>query len=275
MLGLAVALTTVVGCTPPQGSPAASESPSAAVEMSTPDATPTPTPAAEPTATPTPDALPLSGVVVVVDPGHQLGNRNFPREITTAVDAGNGATKDCNTTGTATDDDVPEATVTWEVSEIVVARLRERGAEVVLTRESNSDEEWGPCIDVRGSLANDRADLLLSIHADGAPAQAHGFHVLLPEEGSDHYDESLRLGQGVLAALDGAGIDRATYVAGAMRASDDYATLNHSAKPAVIVELGNMRHDGDAELLTGPDGQVAYAEALAVAVETFVAGATG
>ena len=44
---------------------------------------------------------PLAGRLVVIDPGHQLGNHNFPRRINRQVPAG-GFTKPCNTTGTAT-----------------------------------------------------------------------------------------------------------------------------------------------------------------------------
>lgn len=261
----------LAACTPPDGGdsavdPSGSSDTSASEGATTATGAPEP-PAVEPAVEP--DALPLAGLVIVVDPGHQLGNRNFPREITALVDAGNGGTKACNTTGTATDGGVPEATVTWDVSTLVVADLRARGAEVVLTRESNSDDAWGPCIDVRGSTANDRADLLLSIHADGAPAAAHGFHVLLPALDSPVHADSRRLGEAVRNELEAAGVERATYVAGALRASDEYATLNHSAKPAVIVELGNMRHDGDAAALTDPTGQAVYARALVEAVEDY------
>ncbi|WP_141015564.1 N-acetylmuramoyl-L-alanine amidase family protein [Nocardioides sambongensis] len=98
-------------------------------------------------------ARPLAGKVVVLDPGHQLGNARFPTETNAPVDAG-GFSKACNSTGTATDDGYPEATLVWEVAARVRARLEERGATVVLTRARNSAEEWGPCIDVRGRAGN-------------------------------------------------------------------------------------------------------------------------
>ncbi|GAA5108036.1 hypothetical protein GCM10023339_06630 [Alloalcanivorax gelatiniphagus] len=80
--------------------------------------------------------LPLAGRTVVVDPGHQLGNHRFPEQINRPVPAG-GFAKACNTTGTATDGGYPEATFVWQVSQLVVARLRELGATVRLTRHSN------------------------------------------------------------------------------------------------------------------------------------------
>ena len=113
---------------------------------------------------------PLSGRVIVIDPGHQLGNRNFPARINAPVPAG-GFTKPCNTTGTATAGGYPEATFTWQVSRLVARQLRTLGATVRLTRHSNRDDRWGPCVDVRGRAGNAiDADLKLSIHADGSYA---------------------------------------------------------------------------------------------------------
>lgn len=214
--------------------------------------------------------LPLVGRVVVVDPGHQLGNARFPTQVNASVDAGFGKSKACNTTGTATNDGVDEATVNWEVASLLAADLEALGAEVILTRTSNSEEEWGPCIDLRGSLGNGSADALVSIHADGMGSADYGFHVLLPGTDQGIYPESLRLGEEVRAALDAAEIPRATYIRDAMRASNDYGTLNLSTKPAVILEMGNMRNADDAARLVDPEGQAAYAAALAAAVESFL-----
>jgi N-acetylmuramoyl-L-alanine amidase len=83
-----------------------------------------------------PQTSALAGRVVVIDPGHQLGNRHFPRRINRQVPAG-GFTKPCNTTGTATNGGYPEATFVWQVSRLVAARLRGLGATVRLTRHSN------------------------------------------------------------------------------------------------------------------------------------------
>ena len=51
----------------------------------------------------------------MIDPGHQLGNHNYPGQINRLVPAG-GFQKPCNTTGTATNGGFPEATFTWQVS---------------------------------------------------------------------------------------------------------------------------------------------------------------
>ena len=115
-------------------------------------------------------AEPLAGRTVVIDPGHQLGNHNFPARINRQVPAG-GFTKPCNTTGTSTDGGYAEATFAWQVSRLVARRLRGLGATVRLTRHSNRQDRWGPCVDERGRAGNGiGADLKLSVHADGSYA---------------------------------------------------------------------------------------------------------
>jgi N-acetylmuramoyl-L-alanine amidase len=114
------------------------------------------------------DVVPLAGRTIVIDPGHQLGNHNFPRKINRLVPAG-GFKKPCNTTGTATNGGFPEATFTWRVSRLLKERLQRLGAKVRLTRHANRQDEWGPCVDVRGRDGNRLpADLKLSIHGDGS-----------------------------------------------------------------------------------------------------------
>ena len=61
-------------------------------------------------------ARPLAGRTIVLDPGHQLGNRHFPSQIRRQVPAG-GFPKACNTTGTSTNGGYPEATFAWKVSQ--------------------------------------------------------------------------------------------------------------------------------------------------------------
>ena len=161
--------------------------------------------------------LPLAGQIVVLDPGHQLGNHNFPQRIGRLVPAG-GFRKPCNTTGTATDRGYAEATFVWEVSRIVQRRLEALGARVVLTRHDNSQLKWGPCVDVRGRAGNLLgADLKLSIHADGSHAAgARGFHVIAPADRrgwtDDVFGASRLFAVDLRAALRAGGFARANYV---------------------------------------------------------------
>jgi N-acetylmuramoyl-L-alanine amidase len=223
-------------------------------------------------------AKPLRGTRIVLDPGHQLGNRNFPEKINRQVPAG-GFTKACNTTGTSTNGGYAEATFGWQVTRQVRRRLEKLGARVQLTRSTNSAKRWGPCVDERGRAGNSTgADLKLSIHGDGSYADgAHGFHVIAPTDRRpwthDIYRSSRLLATKVRAALHRrAGLDHATYVAGGdgLDFRADLGTLNLSDVPTVMVELGNMRDAGDARMMTSRRGRATYAKALVQGARAFV-----
>ena len=219
---------------------------------------------------------PLAGLVVVLDPGHQLGNTAFPAEVSALVDAG-GFSKPCNTTGTATDGGYPEATFTWEVALATQRLLRRLGARVLLTRSSNSVTAWGPCVDERGLAGNPgqpgpTADLKVSIHADGSLVPgAHGFHVIAPEARepwtTDIAAPSLEMAEVVRDVLVEEGFPTSTYVGSdGIDVRSDLGTLNLADIPTVMVELGNMRDPGDAGLMTSAAGRRRYASALALSI---------
>jgi N-acetylmuramoyl-L-alanine amidase len=220
---------------------------------------------------------PLAGRVVVVDPGHQLGNSRFPDQVNRPVPAG-GFRKPCNTTGTSTDGGYPEATFAWQVSQVLVRRLRALGAKVLLTRDTNSLRRWGPCVDVRGRAGNRvGADLKISVHADGSyAAGARGFHVIHPPRRppwtADIARPSRALALDVRRSLRRAGFRYATYTAGGdgLDVRSDLGTLNLSDVPTVLVELGNMRSAADARVMTRPAGRRRYADALAAAVRAYL-----
>lgn len=216
----------------------------------------------------------LAGRVIVVDPGHNGGNGSHTREINRTVDAG-GFQKACNTTGTA-GGSYAESTFTWDTSQLLAAELRRRGATVILTREDNTG--WGPCIDQRGLTAQrNHADLLLSIHADGAGAGAHGFHVISPSTVRGFTDStsapSAVLAASVRDALVAAGLTPATYVGRAgLIQRGDLGTLNRAGVPAVMLESGNMRNAADLAMLRSADGQATIARAMADGAGRFLAG---
>jgi N-acetylmuramoyl-L-alanine amidase len=212
------------------------------------------------------------GAVIVVDPGHNGANGAHPEEINRPVDAG-GFQKACNTTGAATDGGVSESSINWAVAQLLRDRLEARGATVVLTRDS--DDGVGPCIDERARTAAEaQADLLVSVHADGAPTGAHGFHVIHPALRPGYTDDtvgpSAELAAQVRDALVAGGFTPSTYVGeDGLDERDDLGTLNLARVPAVMVEAGNLRNDGDAQTLTSEDGQSRLADALAGAALAF------
>lgn len=222
-------------------------------------------------------SAPLAGTTVVIDPGHQLGNHSFPAQINRLVPAG-GFVKPCNTTGTATNAGYPEATFAWEVSVALRARLRSLGARVVMTRESNRQDRWGPCVDVRGRAGNRiDADLKVSVHGDGSyAAGARGFHVIAPADRapwtSDIHRPSLRLAGAVRTGLRGSGFPVANYIAGGdgLDVRSDLGTLNLSDIPTVMVELGNMRNASEAKVMTSRAGQARYADGLVTGIRSFL-----
>lgn len=215
---------------------------------------------------------PLFGRTIVVDPGHNGMNWAHPEEIGRLVDIGNGE-KACNTTGTMTTDGYTEAEFNWAVATLLAAILDSEGANVVLTRPDN--EGWGPCIDQRAATGNSiGADLVISIHADGGPAEGRGFHVIHPANTpgltDDIYEESLRLAREVHRAYLATSMTVADYIGvDGFSERDDLGGLNLSDVPVVFLEAGNMRNETDANLLTDAAFQEAIARAIADAITAY------
>lgn len=260
--GLALVATPVTSAEVPAAAP---DAPAAVAEE--PRARP-----AQPRATP----LPLAGVRIALDPGHQLGNARFPDETGRLVDAG-GFSKPCNSTGTATSSGYPEASLTFAVATRAKARLEALGATVVLTRAANSNRLWGPCVDARGRFgAAVGADLTVSIHGDGAASGARGFHVIAPTVRSSRTAEvaagSRRLALALRDAFAARGVPRADYVGGGtgLVTRSDLGTLNLSDVPVALVEVGNMRNARDAARMTTVAGRVAYAVAVVEGIRGFL-----
>ena len=210
--------------------------------------------------------LPMSGIVIALDPGHQLGNSNPAHFDELNKTHFNGhETKICNTSGTATNGGFPEATFTWNVAQQVKAQLEALGADVRMTRHSNSWNKWGPCVYERGRFgAKVGADLLLSIHADGADSSGYGFYVMVPSVIKDWTDDisakSIRMGKRFISGMAGAGAPRSTYVSGQMMITPTISTLNFSDVPAILLESGNMRNSTEARRMSSASGQRQYAD---------------
>ena len=173
-----------------------------------------------------------------------------------------GFTKPCNTTGTATNSGIAEATVNFRLSQLVSQRLRRLGARVRMTRTTNSDRLWGPCVDARGEFGKRvGARLMVSLHADGASASGYGFHVIAPTSRSpwttDIASSSLRLATALRDSLTRGGLPRSTYVGGGtgFDVRSDLGTLNMSDVPVAMIEIGNMRNASDARRMTSRRGR--------------------
>jgi N-acetylmuramoyl-L-alanine amidase len=220
---------------------------------------------------------PLAGRTVVLDPGHNTGNVAHTTEINRTVDIGN-ARKECDTTGTSTNAGYSEAEYTLDVVHRARAILRSRGATVVLTQDG--DRPWGPCIDERARIGNDaKADVALSVHADGAPGSAHGFHVIMPgkvvagiADTAAIVDPSHRLGVLLRDTFHTAtGEPYATYIGrDGLDTRTDLGGLNLSRVPKVFIECGNMRNAEDAGHMTDAQWRQKAAQAVADALTSYL-----
>jgi len=289
-------LITVPGLSSPESSPApapsSAESPSSAEQPAEPtpepepdtspadgpapepEPEPAPAPAPEPQPNPAPAAGPVhSGTVVVIDPGHNGANSANPDIINALVPAGFGQTKPCNTTGTETNDGYPEHQFTWNVANDLRSILEARGITVVMTR--SSDNGVGPCVDKRAAIGNDNnADVVVSIHGDGDDGSAHGYYVMTAQQdpaGAAMAAESHGLAVNVRDGLTAAGLSPSNHLgSGGLWPRGDLAGLNLSVRPTVMIEAGNMRNSGDADLMGSAAGQQQIAQGLATGVLAYL-----
>ena len=209
---------------------------------------------------------PLARDTVVVNPGHNGLNWSAPQVINRLVPAGRGQVKACDTTGTDTDGGYSEAAFNLSVGLDLRDLLTKAGAKVVMTRTTNTGV--GPCVNVRAAIGNRaHAQAVISIHADGAPPNGRGFQVLYPPDVGETvpiYPASLRLAHAIHDAIVASGLlPPSTYVGqNGYQERSDLAGLNLSTRPAIFVELGNMRNATDAALQTRRSFREAIARAL-------------
>ena len=218
---------------------------------------------------------PLAGRTILVDPGHQLGNSNPRFRKQMAQTFFNGAiVKGCNTTGTATNAGFPEATFTWRVARHLKRLLQDAGANVEMTRSTNSYNDWGPCTWDRAKQANRLgADAMVSIHADGASSGSHGFFAMTPAliKGwtDDVVKKDRRLARAMIAGMTAAGAPPSNYIPNQLMVSRDTTSLNVSNVPTVTIEVGNMRNANEARRMSSAAGQKKYAEWLFAGLEKY------
>jgi N-acetylmuramoyl-L-alanine amidase len=167
--------------------------------------------------------------------------------------------------------------VTFELARAVEQRLAALGAKVRMTRNTNSDDQWGPCVDARGQFGERvGAQVMVSLHADGSAAQDRGFHVIAPTRRTPWTDDiagpSLRLAKSLRNAMVASGLPPSNYTGEGtgLNVRDDLGTLNLSDVPVAMVEIGNMRNSGDADQMTSTSGRARQADALVRGIRTFL-----
>ncbi|MFJ5727910.1 N-acetylmuramoyl-L-alanine amidase [Streptomyces paradoxus] len=258
--------------------PAASSAP--ADDAKEPDASPKPKPSDTPSASAPAANGPLKGKVVVIDPGHNPGNFQHASEINRQVDIGTNR-KECDTTGTSTNDGYTEAKFTLDVAHRMRTLLEKQGATVKLTQDA--DRPYGPCVDERARIGNEaKADAVVSVHADGSGAGNRGFHVILP--GAVHsgaadtraiVGPSRDLGErvaGRFVAVTGSAPSNYVGDGGGLVTREDLGGLNLSTVPKVFIECGNMRDSKDAALLTSGAWRQKAAQGISEGIVSFLRG---
>ncbi len=175
----------------------------------------------------------LKGKTIIVDPGH--GGK----------DPGAGEVGYSS---------VPEKTIVLDVAKRLQDKLREQGANVIMTRSTDRFIE----LDNRAVAADRyRADLLVSIHADSSPDyKISGATFYISENNRASYI-SRKIARSFNASFKAAGIETK-----GIRTANFRVLVKHS-RPAVLVECGYLTNRNDAGRLNASWYQNKLAAAIA------------
>lgn len=196
-----------------------------------------------PTATP---ALPLAGVKIGIDPGHQA-HGNSQKE---AVAPGSSQTKAKVSSGTAgVSTRIPEYVTVLEIALKLRDALMAQGAEVYMTRETHdvdiSNQE-------RAQMMNDLGvDLVLRIHCDGADNRSKNGIALYCSRSNSIAEESYRAAEAILPAL----CEATGAKNNGITVNDNYTGQNWSTVPCLMVECGFLSNPDEDALLNDEDYQ--------------------
>lgn len=191
--------------------------------------------------------LPLAGRRIVIDPGHG------------GVDPG------CHRDG------ILEKDLTLQVARLLGNFLADRGAEVTLTRESDTElshlteserTRHGRDLAARVLIAEEReAELFVSLHVNAAASPSLGGAILFHHRASE---EGRLLAEAILERLE-------KVVPGNQNGvlPRDFYILRHAGMPTVLVELGFLTHDKDRRKLLSAEGPAEMAEAIAQGIEAY------
>jgi len=197
-----------------------------------------PSPITNPSRNPNPIPMPVpkSGITVVIDPGHGGGDPG-------AVGIGG----------------LQEKEVTLAVSQQVVALLRQKGVNAILTRSGDQEVELAPRVDF-AEQAN--ADVFVSIHANAFTASRTDVSGIETYYYAGDGQALARMIQTNLLQELGAR-DRGVKQA-------NFYVIRYTPMPAALVEIGFVTGTEDAARLASATGRSKIAQAIARAILQYV-----
>lgn len=208
-----------------------------------------------------PLGLPLDGVKIGIDPGHQARGNNGKETIA----PNSSATKpkvSSGTSGVATG--IPEYQTVLEISLKLREALESQGAQVFMTRETHdvdiSNQE-------RAKLMNELGvDLVLRIHCDGVESRSKSGIALYCSKSNSIAQESYRAAQALLPRV----CEATGANANGIVSNDNYTGQNWSTVPCVMVECGFMSNPDEDRRLNDPDYQWRLAQGLTQGILDYV-----
>lgn len=238
------------------------------LESSSPDSSgpaTTDTGSSEPAPSPTADPnLPLSGLTIVIDAGHQ----ETPPEGKETIAPWSTTEKAKNThgtTGVATGNN--EYEINLEIALKIRDTLQAQGANVVMTRDNNGTSLSNQD---RANVANtSNAQLAISIHCNGAEsASANGTEIYLRGDGdgtTEYKNRSIAEKALATSLLNSVCESTGSKNRGA-KTSDSYTGINYSNIPFFILECGFMSNETEDRKL----GDAAYQQKIADGILKFL-----
>ena len=207
-------------------------------------------------------ALPLVGVKIGIDPGHQA-HGNSERETVAPNSSQTKAKVSSGTSGAATG--IAEYVTVLEISLKLRDALQEQGAEVYMTRETHdvniSNQE-------RAKMMNDAGvDLMLRIHCDGAGNRSKHGIALYCSRSNSIAAESHRAAEAILPAVCAATGAKDNGIV----SNDDYTGQNWATVPCIMVECGFMSNPEEDRLLNDEAYQQKLAEGLTQGIVDYIA----
>lgn len=224
-------------------------------------ATDVPVAPANPMEQPTEEPLPLEGVKIGIDPGHQAKGNN-EKEPVAPGSSEMKAKVSSGTQGVSTR--VAEYVVNLDVSLQLRDLLEALGAEVYLTRETHdvniSNVE-------RATMMNELGvDMVLRIHCNGSTdssVKGIGLYVKKTGEGAE---ESYAISEALLPAMAETTGARAMGI----YQRDTYSGMNWSTVPSILVEMGFMSNPEEDKLLNDPNYQQLMVRGIAQGIADYM-----